>query len=98
MTTIADVPLHAARRTINWSPYLVGAGIGALSWIAFAVFGDPIGVTTAYSRIASLFAIPLIGVRLPDLTGVPGAVWLAALAAGAVAFFWWIESQERSEA
>lgn len=37
-------------------------------------------------------------VRLPDLTGVPDAVWFAALAAGAIAFFWWIESIERTEA
>lgn len=48
-------------RRVNWSPYLVGAGIGVLSWVAFAVFGDPLGVTTAYSRIASLFAVPVIG-------------------------------------
>jgi uncharacterized protein len=63
MTTITDSFVHEARRTarINWSPYLVGAGIGILSWIAFAVFGDPLGVTTAYSRVASLFAIPVIG-------------------------------------
>jgi uncharacterized membrane protein YedE/YeeE len=63
VTTITDSFVHDARRTarINWSPYLVGAGIGILSWIAFAVFGDPLGVTTAYSRVASLFAIPVIG-------------------------------------
>ena len=63
MTTIADTMVHNARRSagINWSPYLVGAGIGVLSWLAFAAFGDPLGVTTAYSRIASLFAIPVIG-------------------------------------
>jgi uncharacterized protein len=63
MTTITDGMIHDARqaRRINWSPYLVGAGIGVLSWIAFAVFGDPLGVTTAYSRVASLFALPVIG-------------------------------------
>jgi len=63
MTTIAEPMVHGARRArrINWSPYIVGAGIGMLSWLAFAVFGDPLGVTTAYSRIASLFAIPVIG-------------------------------------
>ncbi|MDX2201958.1 MAG: YeeE/YedE thiosulfate transporter family protein [Hyphomicrobiaceae bacterium] len=53
-------PLREARR-IDWSPYLVGAGIGILSWIAFAVMKDPIGVTTAYSRIASLFAKLFLG-------------------------------------
>lgn len=46
---------------IDWSPYLVGVGIGVLSWIAFGVFGDPLGVTTAFSRIAALFAEPVIG-------------------------------------
>jgi uncharacterized protein len=50
---------HTGR--IDWSPYLVGAGIGVLSWIAFGLFGDPIGVTTAYSRVASWFANPIIG-------------------------------------
>ncbi|WP_456656691.1 YeeE/YedE thiosulfate transporter family protein [Bradyrhizobium sp. JR3.5] len=64
MTTIThdiarDVPRSAR---LDWSPYLVGAGIGILSWIAFGLFGDPLGVTTAYSRIASLFATPFIGV------------------------------------
>lgn len=64
MTTIAEPMVHDARhaRRIDWSPYLVGAGIGVLSWMAFAVFGDPLGVTTAYSRVASLFAVPVVGV------------------------------------
>jgi uncharacterized membrane protein YedE/YeeE len=31
-------------------------------------------------------------VRLPDITGVPDAVWFAALAIAAGAFFWWIEA------
>ncbi len=55
--------LGAARKTkrVDWSPYLVGAGIGILSWIAFGVVKDPLGVTTAFSRLASLFAEPLIG-------------------------------------
>ncbi|MFO1109096.1 MAG: YeeE/YedE thiosulfate transporter family protein [Bradyrhizobium sp.] len=63
MTTITQDIAHDVPRTarIDWSPYLVGAGIGVLSWIAFGLFGDPLGVTTAYSRIASLFAAPLIG-------------------------------------
>ena len=63
MTTIAEPMVHEARRTrpVDWSPYGVGVGIGMLSWVAFAVFGDPLGVTTAYSRIASLFAVPVIG-------------------------------------
>ena len=63
MTTMTDVMVRNTKKSgrISRSPYLVGAGIGVLSWVAFAVFGDPLGVTTAYSRVASLFAIPLMG-------------------------------------
>ena len=63
VTMMTDVMVRNTKKSgrINRSPYLVGAGIGVLSWVAFAVFGDPLGVTTAYSRVASLFAIPLMG-------------------------------------
>ena len=63
MTAITDSLVREAPRSarIDWSPYLVGVGIGVLSWIAFGLFGDPLGVTTAYSRVASLFAIPVVG-------------------------------------
>ena len=46
---------------LDWTPYLAGAGIGILSWIAFAIAKDPIGVTTAYGRLAGEVAIPLLG-------------------------------------
>lgn len=55
-----DVPQVLSRR-INWTPYLVGIGIGVLSWVAFAIAKDPLGVTTAYSRIAGEVAIPVLG-------------------------------------
>lgn len=38
----------------SWSPYLVGAGIGMLSWFAFASADHPIGVTTAFEHTAAL--------------------------------------------
>ena len=50
-----------AARRIDWTPYLSGAGIGVLSWVAFGVARDPLGVTTAYSRFASLFVLPFLG-------------------------------------
>jgi hypothetical protein len=37
-------------------------------------------------------------VRLPDITGVPDIVWFGALAIGAAAFFWWVESSEAKRA
>jgi hypothetical protein len=33
-------------------PYLVGIGIGVLSWVAFAIVAAPIGITTAGSQLA----------------------------------------------
>ncbi len=37
-----------------WSPYLVGAGIGVLSWLTFATVDRPIGITTAFEYSAAL--------------------------------------------
>src|SRR5258708_18664577 len=43
-------------RTKRWSPYLVGAMIGVLSWFAFFSVDRPIGVSTAISRTAGMIA------------------------------------------
>jgi uncharacterized membrane protein YedE/YeeE len=53
--------LASSRLSIDWSPYLAGAGIGVLSWIAFAIAKDPIGITTAFGRVAGVVAIPVLG-------------------------------------
>lgn len=37
----------------NWSPYAVGAGLGALSWITFLTARKPLGVTTAFESTAA---------------------------------------------
>lgn len=42
----------AAPKRLDWNPYLVGIGIGVLSWVVFVVVGTPIGVTTAASQVA----------------------------------------------
>jgi hypothetical protein len=44
-----------------WGPYLVGAGIGVLSWLVFVVVANPIGITTAVSQVAGGLAAPLVG-------------------------------------
>ena len=41
--------------------YLVGIGIGVLSWIVFAVVNAPIGITTALSEASGAAAIPVMG-------------------------------------
>jgi len=38
----------------SWSPYVVGVGIGVLSWFAFATAGQPLGVSTAFEHTAAL--------------------------------------------
>lgn len=37
-----------------WSPYLVGALIGILSWFSFASVDKPLGITTAFEYSAAL--------------------------------------------
>lgn len=41
-------------RLKSWSPYVVGAGIGVLSWFAFATADHPLGITTAFENTAAL--------------------------------------------
>ena len=38
----------------SWSPYVVGVGIGVLSWLTFATANKPIGITTAFEYSAAL--------------------------------------------
>ena len=38
----------------SWSPYLVGVGIGVLSWFAFWSADQPLGITTAFEHTAAL--------------------------------------------
>lgn len=38
----------------SWSPYLVGAAIGVLSWFTFWSADHPLGITTAFEHTAAL--------------------------------------------
>lgn len=38
----------------RWSPYLVGAGIGVLSWLSFLLSNKPIGCSTAFARTSGM--------------------------------------------
>jgi uncharacterized membrane protein YedE/YeeE len=56
-TTINDDDLDSQENSIvtyltasRWSPYIVGTGIGLLSWLSFLLSGKAIGVSTAYVR------------------------------------------------
>ena len=39
-------------KTPRWSPYVVGAGIGALSWVTFALMGKALGTSTSMVQAA----------------------------------------------
>src|SRR5688572_15443496 len=38
----------------SWSPYIVGIGIGALSWFAFATANKHLAITLQYEHIAAM--------------------------------------------
>ncbi|MBD3181511.1 YeeE/YedE family protein [Candidatus Poribacteria bacterium] len=38
----------------EWSPYIIGAGIGILSWFAFLFSDHPIGCSTAFARTSGM--------------------------------------------
>jgi len=56
----APLPAHAAGVTPDalsypgpaWSPYVVGAGIGVLSWLTFYFSDKPIGASSFYAQVA----------------------------------------------
>lgn len=41
-------------RMKRWSPYVVGIGIGILSWLTFLLSDKPLGVSTAYARTTGM--------------------------------------------
>jgi uncharacterized membrane protein YedE/YeeE len=45
----------------RWNPYLVGIGIGVLSWLAFGLLDEPLGISTALSSASSVCALPVLG-------------------------------------
>lgn len=59
MTTTPDST--AGRGPGRWTPYLIGAGIGVLSCVVFAVVNTPLGISTPISAAASLCAMPVLG-------------------------------------
>ncbi len=39
---------------VRWSPYVVGAGIGILSWLSFLILKKPIGCSTAFAKTSGI--------------------------------------------
>jgi len=44
-----------------WSPYVVGAGIGVLSWFTFLLSNKPIGCSTAFARTSGMIEQAITG-------------------------------------
>lgn len=45
----------------QWSPYVVGAGIGVLSWLAFLLSDRPLGCSTAFTRTSGMIERLFLG-------------------------------------
>ena len=45
----------------RWNPYVVGAAIGVLSWLVFALVNKPLGMSTSISAASGACAMPLVG-------------------------------------
>lgn len=39
---------------VRWSPYIVGIGIGVLSWLSFLVSRKPIACSTSFAKLSGL--------------------------------------------
>lgn len=73
----------------RWSPYVIGAGIGVLSWITFGVMHKALGVSTTFVRLAgligSLFArahVEANGYYAKYIIKEPGIDWQMMLVIG----------------
>lgn len=100
----AMIPAEAAERVAPataydgavWSPYLVGAGIGVLSWLSFHLASKPIGASSFYATVAGFIAkavAPLHLKRLDYFKDNPprigwGFVFVLATAAGGFLAAW----------
>lgn len=46
--------MNSFMKKASWSPYVVGAGIGTLSWVAFLFMGKVIGSSTVFVYLAGM--------------------------------------------
>jgi len=49
---------------VQWSPYIVGAGIGVLSWLTWLISNEPIGCSTSFSRTAGMIEKLIVGKKV----------------------------------
>ncbi len=61
MSSMATGFSRARERSIDWTPYIIGIGLGVLSWIVFVVVNNPLGITTAIGQLSGGVATPILG-------------------------------------
>lgn len=66
-------------RDPSWSPYVVGVGIGVLSWLTFLFSDQPLGISTAFAKTAGMIekAVrgPKVAKKLYYQENKPGIDW-----------------------
>ena len=107
MGALALLPLHTAvaaepgMNALNypgpaWSPYLVGAGIGVLSWLTFYFSDSPIGASSFYAQVSGFIGKLFTKRHTESLTyfkdNRPSVNWefafvVATIAGGTIAAF-----------
>ena len=60
MTVVSETLAGARADRSDWSIYLIGVGIGVLSWVVFVVANNPLGITTALWQVAGGAAMPIL--------------------------------------
>ena len=72
----------------QWSPYVAGAGIGVLSWLAFLICDHPIGCSTGFARAAGMAEKAIRGAKAGERPYfrkfVPAITWDVMLLLGVV--------------
>ena len=53
-------------REVQWSPYVVGIGIGVLSWLTWLISKKPIGCSTSFARSAGMIEKLIRGKQVED--------------------------------
>jgi len=53
-------------RLQQWSPYVVGVGIGILSWLSFVLSDHPLGCSTAFARTSGMIEKLLRGKKVEE--------------------------------
>jgi uncharacterized membrane protein YedE/YeeE len=61
LSSTFNAPHASALSQLIWQPYLIGAGIGVLSWIVFLVVNTPIGITTSLAQVSAAPAASVFG-------------------------------------